>query len=92
MLQLVLLTVFPLLLMAQASKGVVINGHMPGLKNGEKVILVLYSSGVSQPLDSAVVNNSKFHLEAKIPGGARYCELYFDQHTGDNFKFVRLFF
>ncbi|RKR79993.1 peroxiredoxin [Mucilaginibacter gracilis] len=87
-----IILLLPLFSAAQEKAGFTIEGHLQGLKEGEKVTLRPFYHGKYTPvLDSAFVKNGTFKLIGIIPDGPRYVEILFDKHTeGLDKKVVRL--
>ncbi len=70
-----------------------IEGHITGLKEGEKVIMQLIFSDVKIPpvsKDSGFVNNGSFRINGHVPEGPRYYWLFFADRKPVQ-KFARLF-
>ncbi len=69
--------------------GYFIDGNIQGLKEGEKVTMVLSSSkGYGEfnkytvARDSAYVKNGKFQIKGSVPDGPRRYVMLFDKHNG----------
>lgn len=78
---------FPLALFAQAPKGYIIHGHIGGLKEGEKVIMLLSNGrGFGEfenflvKTDSAIVSNGEFVISGYVPDGPRRYSVEFSKH------------
>ncbi len=73
-------------LLAQGKSGFEITGRLPGLKEGEKVLMTMFhGNGFTEFVDwtrtdSAIVKNGEFHLKGYIPEGPRWFYIYFDKH------------
>lgn len=95
------LQIVSLSLFAQKQNGYEITGHMEGLKEGEKVTMLLsYSKGEIgeffkrfQIRDSSYVKNGEFHLSGIVPEGPRQYYMEFDKHTGigTGYRGIRLY-
>jgi thiol-disulfide isomerase/thioredoxin len=80
-------TIINLYSYSQTSKGYTIDGHVEGLKDGDKVIMLLsFSDWGFVRRDSAYVKNGTFHIDGFVPEGPRFYYLSFERLS----KVVRL--
>ena len=73
--------ILPCGLVAQEFQGFEINGHIDGLKDGEKIWLThYYSFGGYKPsyVDSCIVTNGQFHLKGTMAEGPKEYVIRFD--------------
>ena len=60
--------------------GYTVTGHIRGLEEGEKVILILLTYNTAERKDSAYVKNGEFHISGFVPEGPREYRVAFTRN------------